>query len=376
MSDALVYLSALMVGVLGLSRLVLVRHDGVIPAVRHGTTFALTQAAAMVVAAPESIALIGRRGPFPNAPVLIGDLLRLTAAGSLLLLADHVPAAGRTRSGWPRAVAALVRPPLGRLVLPVAVLLFLCARTGELHGAETATGDAHRLLLAGYDLTVMLYTCCCLAVLAAALRRCARELDDGLLRRGVTLLRVSVLVGTAWAAWGTDDVVDVLRGGIQQGGEDPVSAVLGLACVSVAVLGATVSLWSPVTRAVSGWLADYRRYRALGPLWQTLHRQLPQIALRTPSRWRAWLPPLYAHFALYRRIIEIHDAQLVLRTAADGATAGPAPAPGSGPGSADLRLEAETLLRGPALPAAPATRAAVPAPAPARSSGRTPGGAR
>jgi hypothetical protein len=342
--DTLVYASAVMVALLGASRFVVARHAGIALAVRHGTWFALAQAASMVVSAPGTILLLDRVCPVDNSAVLLGDLLRMAAVRSLAQLADTLPAAargdgrapGRGRARWP---------------LPAAALLFLLARTRELGGAEAVRGDADRLLLACHDALTAGYTCYCLAVFVVALDRCARALAPCQLRQGLSVLKASAVVGAVWAAWGLDDVVDVLRGGTQNGGEDLVSGVLGLACVALAVCGGTVSLWPPVVRQLGRWLTDYRRYRALGPLWRASYDSLPDIALRAPSpRWLSWLPPRDAQFALYRRVIEIRDGQGALLPG--GAAGTPATtaddqrgdeADGAEPAS--LEAETDSLLR-------------------------------
>jgi len=360
--DTLVYISAVMVALLGVSRLTLAGRARAVPAMRHGTNFTLAQAAAMLAAAPETVLRIDRLSPLPNTSLLLSDLLRMTAAGSLLLLSNTLPAVEWPPGGWADRIAARARRPTGRAPVAVAVLLFLCAHASERQGAEIVTSAYGRLLLAGYDLLILGYTCVCLSVFAAALTLCTRELDSGLLRQGLLTLRASTWIGALWALWGIDDVVDVLRGGIQYGGEDLLSGVLGMACVGAAVIGATISIWNPVVRAAGQWLRDYRRYRALGPQWRSLHGELPQIALRAPSPWRSWVPPRDAHFALYRRTIEIHDARLALRSAAtdvaasNGARSALA---GSPPGATSLQAEADDLLR--------AAADALPPPTPYRS---------
>ncbi|QMU76649.1 hypothetical protein GXW83_13735 [Streptacidiphilus sp. PB12-B1b] len=345
MDDTLVFASALMVALLGASRFVVARHAGIALTVRHGTWFALTQAAAMVVSAPATVALLDRASPVGNSGVLLGDLLRMAAVRSLALLADALPTAtpGLAARRAPR------RTGRSRWPIVVSALLFLLARTSEVGNAEAVNGAAGRLLLAGHDALTAGYTCFCLAVFVLALDRCARAMAPCQLRQGLAVLKASAVVGAVWAAWGVDDVVDILRSGVQNGGEDLVSGVLGLACIALAVCGGTVSLWPPVFRRAGRWLTDYRRYLALGPLWRASYDSLPDIALRAPSpRWLAWLPPRDAQFALYRRVIEIRDGQ---RARPPGGAAQAVPAvPGghrAGGGAEPASLEAETdsLLR-------------------------------
>lgn len=330
MDDTLIYASALMAALLGASRFVVARHAGIALMVRHGTWFALTQAASMVVSAPDTIALLDRLCPLLNSAVLVGDLLRMAAVRSLAQLGDSLPPRGpagnstASRSRWP---------------IVAATLLFLLARTREDGGAELVLGGTDRLLLAGHDALTAGYTCYCILVFVVALDRCARDLAPCLLRQGLTVLKASAAVGAVWAAWGVDDVVDVLRSGTQNGGEDLVSGVLGLACITLAVCGGTVSLWPPLFRRAGQWVTDYRRYRALGPLWRALYDSVPDIALRAPSRRLAWIPPWDAQFALYRRVIEIRDGQRILLPGG-----GPAHPGDEGGELASLEAEIDILL--------------------------------
>jgi hypothetical protein len=67
-------------------------------------------------------------------------------------------------------------------------------------------------------------------------------------------------------------------------------------------------------RAVSAWGARYRAYQRLYPLWRSLYEANPAIALTPRLSWLANATTILdLPFLLYRRIIEIRDAQLALR---------------------------------------------------------------
>ncbi|MFJ9522346.1 MAB_1171c family putative transporter [Kitasatospora sp. NPDC101801] len=68
-----------------------------------------------------------------------------------------------------------------------------------------------------------------------------------------------------------------------------------------------------MTPAPIRWIRAWTAYRRIGPLWAALHRAVPEIALCTPAARLRPAFPRGAEFALYRRIIEIHDGQLALR---------------------------------------------------------------
>ncbi|MEU6070685.1 MAB_1171c family putative transporter [Streptomyces sp. NPDC047082] len=84
------------------------------------------------------------------------------------------------------------------------------------------------------------------------------------------------------------------------------------------MVGWTIPLWGLKLEAIGGWLENYRSYLRLAPLWQALYRAVPGIALENPpSRRHAWIPPRPLAYHLYRRVIEIRDAELMLRQSAD-----------------------------------------------------------
>ncbi|MFD7133623.1 MAB_1171c family putative transporter [Streptomyces sp. NPDC059894] len=84
------------------------------------------------------------------------------------------------------------------------------------------------------------------------------------------------------------------------------------------IFGWTVPSWGPRVGALGRWLNSYRSYVRLAPLWRGVYGAAPGIALEHPSsRLLAWLPPRPLDYHLYRRVIEIRDAELILRQAAD-----------------------------------------------------------
>lgn len=81
------------------------------------------------------------------------------------------------------------------------------------------------------------------------------------------------------------------------------------------VIGSTIGGWGPRLSEVGEWLADYRSYRRLGPLWRALVKVAPDVI---PPRDMA---SLIIGQKRYRRIIEIRDLILTLRPYCDPAVA-------------------------------------------------------
>ncbi|UQX03828.1 MAB_1171c family putative transporter [Streptomyces sp. RerS4] len=96
---------------------------------------------------------------------------------------------------------------------------------------------------------------------------------------------------------------------------DPIQWTCGSVGALLQIVGWTIPSWGiHITRA-RGWLRSYRSYRRLRPLWWALYQASPDIALDPPRSWaRDLIPPRDPHYSLYRRVIEIRDGQLMLRT--------------------------------------------------------------
>ncbi|MFI9271121.1 MAB_1171c family putative transporter [Kitasatospora sp. NPDC052896] len=276
---------------------------------RYATAAALGLGVWLVMLTPATLAAVSRLGVGRELAMLLGDGVRIGALGMLLLLASAL----RESDG-----RLLPRPALiEAVVVQLACGLLFAAAHPVLVGSCTVAPGARRWPLAGYDVLFVGYSLRCVLAFGAVLTERIRRAAPGLLRAGLVLMLLADLVAVAWTLWGLDDVLDMLRAGRQDSGEDLPSTALGALCAALAVGGATVSVWGgaawagPLTAPVR-WLRARRRYRALEPLWSALRRAVPEIELAEPDGGRG--PELRrAEFALYRRIIEIRDAHLALR---------------------------------------------------------------
>ncbi|MFJ8313016.1 MULTISPECIES: MAB_1171c family putative transporter [unclassified Streptomyces] len=287
MADALPYLSGLALISFGVFRWAALRGKRSETALRHAHRFAFCLGAALLVLAPATARTLERAVDLPGLPMLVGDVLRTLAVSCLGLLA--------CRSVRRQAVAA-------GLTLLTLVTLFASAHVRHSAG-ELLVDAGDRSVLAAYDMTLILYPAWHLTALGRALLRRSRRTGPGTLRTGMRLLVAGTAVGVAWTAWGLDDVRLALLTGRQSDGDDPLSIALGLLCAALVVSGGSAAAWP--------WLRHrwwtYRTYRELTPLWSALHRAFPDIALPHPR------PRPGIRFALYRRVIEIHDGLLLLR---------------------------------------------------------------
>ncbi|MEU5128556.1 MAB_1171c family putative transporter [Streptomyces mobaraensis] len=325
MTDVLACLAGLALIIFGLCRRAALRGDRAAPALRQAHRFAFCLGTALLVLAPTSALAVERAVDIPGLPMLLGDVLRMLAVACLGLLTER-PA---RRGGATALAVALAAPPV---LLPA---LFFAADLRHATGRLTVDGG-HRPFLAAYDTVLVLYPAWWLAAAGRTVRARARRTGPGPLRTGLRLLAAAFAAGLVWTAWGLDDVRLALLTGRQTDGDDTVSTALGLLCAVLVAAGGSAAAWP----ALRHWWWCLCTYRALTPLWSALHQAFPTTALPTrhpPLALPAPLAPHRLRFALYRRVIEIHDGLLLLRphfmamagggpaadgrTAADGGTA-------------------------------------------------------
>lgn len=272
---------------------------------RYAYGLLICLAVTLTLLAPSTPPLLGRLGVDGVAVILVGDAVR-TAAMSLLMFMAH-SLDRRPVRGIPVVAAVLAQVAM--------VALFAAAHIVLGPDGSMFVHGSGRWLLATHDLVFAGYAEWSLITATLALHRESRSVDRAPMRVGIRLALAACAVGVGWAAWVADDVVNVLRSGIQDGSEDLVSNALGALCALLIVSGALVAKWPVVVETARTWLRSYPAYRRLAPLWEALRTELPQIVLEHERRplLGAWFSASAVEFALYRRVIEIHDGRLTLR---------------------------------------------------------------
>src|SRR6266571_2825765 len=166
-------------------------------------------------------------------------------------------------------------------------------------------------------------------VLASVFRltpRYAARARRATLRLGLRVVAAGAIAGMAWIAI---ELARVVARGLGLGQPpDPVIAVdrlLIVVTIGLIALGSTLPTWGPragVDRPLSWW-REYRALRRLHPLWEAMRRVAPGVVLldERPGPLDR-LDPRDVHFRLYRRVVEIRDALLLLK--------GPQPIRGTG----------------------------------------------
>ncbi|WP_330299765.1 MAB_1171c family putative transporter [Streptomyces sp. NBC_00503] len=308
MPDLLAYLPAVAALWLGCYELRLLRGGSDSPfAVRYLCRFGFCMAAAMALLAAPTMYLEWLWPWCPQLTHLLGREMEMAGLAFLPLTVIEI--------GLPRP-----RLPTGRLHIGVTVsaivlcgVLFLSSGVRTLHGSLLAEGTG-AVLLASSDTVFTGYSLWCLAVFLVPVHRFARGLGPGALRTGLRLITASVTVGLVWALWGVSSIVTMAVDNRQSAGLDPVGRMLGLCCLVLGVLGGTAGGWVPLTTAVGRWVRAYRTYRALEPLWSALRAVSPGTSLDLGWPSVRLFSLRRSEFALYRRVIEIRDGYLELRS--------------------------------------------------------------
>jgi hypothetical protein len=298
-----------------------------LPALRRRTGDALLQAWCVAVLAvavtftifsPPVYLSIDRVARLPNLSQLLGNEAAVVGGTALLVFLAHVnrPELPRWRQSWHLWLVGL-----GVVLLLAALFLRIPSRPDQ------PDYWSHYAALPGvavYRLVWLLY----LGFVAFNLTRLSLRYARMSLR---PVIRLGVRAIAAGGALGCLDVLDesarVLGPllGIHWLGPLTNSRTLSTATVILCVAGDTLPSWGPRlgVDAALGWVEEHRSLRRLYPLWLMLCELVPTVALVPPrGRLMDALNVRDVHFRLYRRVVEIRDAVVLLASdvhARDGA---------------------------------------------------------
>lgn len=264
----------------------------------------------LLLATPRIAAAVDERTGIPDLGALGIHLFGSVAFGAAVLVAVVYwvsnPAEAWARVRWRLAVAALV--------MMTMFLLWVAAGVGtEERSQHYLVQNAHRPLVAIYG---FLYLATLLVTLGEIVRIClrySRSAGQRWLRRGLRTTAIGALMYSV-TVWSRSFSMVAVRLGL-----DPLEwEVLTPAAVGIGmpliVAGLTMPGWGPRLSALGRWCDNYRIYRRLYPLWRDLYQVTPRIALHPPTRSMTDL-----NYRLYRRVIEISDGLLALRSYRDPA---------------------------------------------------------
>ncbi|WP_051830419.1 MULTISPECIES: MAB_1171c family putative transporter [Streptomyces] len=247
------------------------------------------------------------RPPLTDLLPLLGGEAKL-AAGSFLALMAHSVRPGDRARRWARRQSAL---SLTVMVAAAAAYLAAGVRAGD---GEFTVSDSGRAALTVYNALFTAHSLVCVGLFTVVVHRSARHVGPGLLRTGLRVVVAGGVSAFVWSALGLFPLVVAFRTGHRATAEASWSVPFALLSSALGIGGATLPGWGARLAGPLRRLRAWRSYRRIGPLWSALHAAHPQIALdaRTPGGMLS-VPLRNAEFALYRRVIEIHDGRLALR---------------------------------------------------------------
>ncbi|MGA3541772.1 MAB_1171c family putative transporter [Micromonosporaceae bacterium DT194] len=294
--------------------------------IRYLCAFFLCIGLGLAVMAPPVLTAVSRIEPVPNLGRLAGNALEMLAAYFLGALGWAVARPAGTRR-WLRRHGLLLAGALSLM----GVLLAAADTRFTLNFVNAYSHDPQ---VVGYLAVFFCYILVCLFAFMAGVGGYLRHAGTGVLGVGLRFVVAGTALGVLWAAWSGVRPVITLLTGRSLATTLPVGATLGTICMLLWLIGATLTAWGDGITAPLRWWRTLRALRRIDPLWRALRAALPQIALETGRD--TSLRGL--EFALYRRVIEIRDAQLALRPYAH-----PEAARWAGPGADPATLEAAVL---------------------------------
>ncbi|MER7077459.1 hypothetical protein SAMN02982929_06532 [Saccharopolyspora kobensis] len=269
------------------------------PSVRYlcGAIGSVGLSAALV--ATTSLTWVATWEPVPNSGRLVANLLAILAAVCVHGLLAHLlnePADARRVMRIQFLVAGIA----------AAVMTVLLMSAGIPFDPDFLAAFADHPAVAAYLVVFSLYIGSATLAFGWFLRSYISQTSRRWLRAGLRTIQAGCVASAAWAA-SKIAAAAVSVAGHQPGVLDPIGGACAAACVALVALGATMPVWGPWFSLPFDWWRAKRQSRLLGPLWNRLADELPQITLP------AGMVAPNAQFALYRRVVEIRDAQLVLR---------------------------------------------------------------
>lgn len=242
----------------------------------------------------------------PNSARLIGNVLTLASAGTiqvLMLHLTHPPEVAR-----PRVRRRLVI--LGVVAVAMSVLLLTAHTENETNFVERY---ATYTPITAYQLVYLTFLAFAVVDLIHLSVRYSRHVPT-LLKVGLRMVAAGGVVYAFHTAYKISLIISAWAHWRLPGDESTIATILGGAGGVLIAAGSTLPVWWP--RAVLPWqrLRQHRSYRRLEPLWQRVSAAVPQVKLAAGEE------PFTAGdigLRLYRRVIEIRDAQLILEPFAD-----------------------------------------------------------
>ncbi|MFM9372843.1 MAB_1171c family putative transporter [Streptomyces sp. Da 82-17] len=207
----------------------------------------------------------------------------------------------------------------GAAVVAALGVLFTLLTPAEQRPADFTLYYVHDPYYQAYlTLYITTYTVAEIA-LAVGCARLARKANSPWIARGLRTISVGAVITLGYSAIRIGSVLGAYFG-FDVRELEPYAWICG--DIGAAVTQVGYFLPTVAARAAEGrvWVRDHLAYRRLGPLWAELHRAVPSIGLLEPPRQLTEVLRLRGvGFHVYRRTVEIRDAQIELRPYLDPA---------------------------------------------------------
>jgi hypothetical protein len=295
-ADLLTYMAAGVALFAAIGRFRSIRPAALTPAQRHLLVALIAIAPSLIFVAPMTQAATAPIDPFPYATQLASSALAMLASYCVVAMLAHVVAD-------PRPAARRARGHLAWLAAAIAIMTALLVAADVEFAGDFTMAAAHDRLLAAHQVVYFCYLGSRTGRFIGLMRRyVARPDTRPLMRRGMFIVLLAAIAGQLWLLWSVLTMVMIHTG--QPLVRDPTITghVLGATAATLMALGSTLPAWG-------GWLHRtihrarvHRALRDITPLWRLLATALPEITLPQPALNNPEL-------LLYRRIIEIRDAQ-------------------------------------------------------------------
>ncbi|MGR3935840.1 MAB_1171c family putative transporter [Streptomyces sp. BRA346] len=286
-----------------------------------------------LVLLPPVYVVVDKLTGIPNSSGMLSavSVLGLTAAQQVLLMRWAYPDA----QARPRIRSRML---FWFLMFAVYLTMFFLFMPGEQRFHDFYVRYSLHLGQAPY---LSVYIIACIVGQLDVVRHCwmyARIADLPWLRRGMLTTTVGASTILLYCAI---RVADILAGPLHADlrSLDGIAWACGDLGSALALIGWVLPSAGGRLSAVGTWVRDYHRHNSLYPLWKALHEAVPCVALDPPrSRLRDVLRIRNINFWLYRRVIEIQDAQRALRPRIESALEGIDQGRDAPSASADERL--------------------------------------
>jgi hypothetical protein len=249
--------------------------------------------------------------PLINAYPNLNDLVQhcaLVGVGLamqiLMMLLVGTPHRQLVRSSWLRgAIAAATE-------IALAVLFFAAPIGNDRFDFVTAYGSDPRVC--AYLLVFLAYVVSMLAGTARLTFTYARHATTPALRLGLRASALSALVGLVYAAHKALYTLAAFYRFTLPWSEALVSTLIAGLSISTLLVGVTLAVWDSRIKALRRRWRHRVAYHRIRPLWLAVCAALPDLALLPPETSPAGPRVPDADFWLYRFVIEINDAFLLL----------------------------------------------------------------